>query len=545
LSSELRAAHSKVKSLTESRGYTAAIFAADEAVNLDRLCAESFYLRARLFLQLGDFLDAGVDINRLLELSPHDPRNILLQAEWAYASDQDAILAQTCKQGLKWGFDFFVYYLKYLIKCNGAVDVDEGVLNRIRVIDDLELRELRVQLNAMLGNYQNALNDVGKLRLFTFPMRGLLPPVYGKLAMEEDGRCVSILLRAFVTTFDRPISDVAFDLGIERRLQLAWTQSMYMRPDVLSFLDKVAPPVQTEIDQRVFPLSLVNVAIDFGRLVNSITKNKRRLACLGFAFIELVQMLTDAVAPGFFKALAIPANWMRLADPVSPIFLRAAGEQPAVWIRKNGLPTNLAGYTDAAFAILRNGLVADGLTYFALTESPEDVFKVQPISAVVQVPGSPASIFLKPSYFGHPDFGICLPDLGTCEESLRAWALIFLDRENALVHALGFLFAWLRERPLAGCSPEIGVCIFLSVLNAVIGVDVMEGFPPIIDIELMAWLSPSLESFAERFKKRASMTIAAGSRVTHLPMIEEGLPNMHLRCLALMAIKEDDFGFRY
>jgi hypothetical protein len=251
--------------------------------------------------------------------------------------------------------------------------------------------------------------------------------------------------------------------------------------------------------------------------------------------------------PGFFKVLAVPMNWMRLADPLAPLFMRGASDQdpPIAYFKRNGLPTDLGGRAAGAFEILRDGLVADGMTCFARAGTPEEIMEANAVTAEVQVPGSPAKVFLRLSQFAHVDFGIFLPDPGTCNGALRAWHSLFVDRENGLAHALRFLFAWMRERPLAGCSQEVGLCIFLALLNAVVGVDVLEPLPLFAHIELMAWLSSSFENFIERFAAGAALRVAARTRVTHLPVIEDGLPNMRLRYLALLMIKEDDFGFHY
>jgi hypothetical protein len=84
-------------------------------------------------------------------------------------------------------------------------------------------------------------------------------------------------------TFAYPVGDIPFDVAIDRRTQLDRNKQPYVAPPECD-----CNPI---LDERVFPPSLVNAAIDSGRLINRAIGDKRRLACLGFAFVELVQLL--------------------------------------------------------------------------------------------------------------------------------------------------------------------------------------------------------------------------------------------------------------
>jgi hypothetical protein len=95
------------------------------------------------------------------------------------------------------------------------------------------------------------------------------------------------------------------------------------------------------------------------------------------------------------------------------------------------------------------------------------------------------------------------------------------------------------------CSHEVGVCLFIALFDAIAGIEIREALPSFLDLELNAWLACSFENFVQRIRDKMKMKIAEASGIEYLPLIEEVLPNMHLRAQCLLWIREDDFGFVY
>jgi hypothetical protein len=402
-------------------------------------------------------------------------------------------------------------------------------------------------MNVMLGNYRNAFRDVEKLKQQVFPWRVFLSdefPVTFKAA-QVGNPLVGFVVAGFADSFAEPIRRISFDLGVAPTTQLEWCDPG--PGEVCVGSTNYPPNFERTLDERKFPPSLLNVAIDFGRLIDGISRDKRRLACLGFSFIECAQLFreTNSEVPHFFRALAIVTNWLRLADPTPPVFLSRPATFPVIYLLKNGIRTNLKIYIPEAFEILKKQLIRDGIIQDEVVTTPEDLMERRPILAEIGIPGSPAKVFSKQSHFGHTDFGIELPNPGDLSQILAVWSSIFLDAQDSVRLAFLFLFQWFRSRPLMACSHEVGICFFIAFFDAIAGIEILEALPSFVDLELNALLASSFENFVERIRDKLKMKIAEASRIEHLPLIEEVLPNMYLRAQCLLWIKEDDFGFVY
>jgi hypothetical protein len=420
---------------------------------------------------------------------------------------------------------------------------------RLRIVPQTEkqLLHLRIEMNVMLGNYRNAFRDVEKFKQQNFPWRVFLAdefPVTFKTA-QVGNPLIRFVIAGFINSLAEPIRKISFDLGVAPATQLEWCNP---GPGDACLASTNSPPVfDRTLDERKFPPSLLNVAIDFGQLVDAASRDKRRLACLGFSIIECAQLFreTSSQVPHFFMALAIIANWLRLADPTPPIFLSRPTTFPGIYLMKNGIPTDLVIYIPEAFEILKAQLLRDGIIQDEVVTKPDDLIEKRPIKAEIDIPGSPAKVFIKQSHFGHTDFGMELPNPGDLSQILAVWSSIFLDPQDSVRLAFLFLFQWFRSRPLMACSHEVGVCLFIALFDAIAGIEIREALPSFMDLELNAWLARSFENFVQRIRDKMKMKIAEASRIEYLPLIEEVLPNMHLRAQCLLWIKEDDFGFVY
>jgi hypothetical protein len=548
-SAELSSLQGRVSDLIESKSLTAALFEVNRAMAIAPGDGHTLQLRAQIYVALRDYFCAFQDIKSLFDINAQNPEIWTLQAECALACDQDDLLLYACKQGQKRGCDMFVYYCRYLIRQRRLPELADVASLRLRIVPPTEkhLLRLRVRMNVMLGNYRNVFRDVEKLKQQVFPWRVFLAddfPVTFKAA-HIGNPLVGFVVAGFIDSFSEPIRNISFDLGIAPATQLEWCDP---GPDDACLTTTDYPPLcERDLDERKFPPSLLNVAIDFGRLIDGTSRDKRRLACLGFSLIECTQLFgeTNSHVPHFFMALAIVANWLRLADPTPPIFLSRPTTFPVIYLLKNGIPTDLVIYIPEAFEILKTQLMREGLIQNEVMTKPDDLMVKRPIKAEIGIPGSPAKVFIKQSHFGHTDFGIELPNPGDLSQILAIWSSIFLNPQDSVRLAFLFLFQWFRSRPLMACSHEVGVCFFIALFNAIVGIEIREALPNFMDLELNALLASSFENFVERIRDKLKMQITEASRIEHLPLIEEVLPNMHLRAQCLLWIKEDDFGFVY
>ena len=533
-----------------------ALFNATLDVDKDNWSANSFFERATMYYHLGDYASAMHDLETVDALDPHGDAHWEWIAECAIASGQYEALADAIRQGQKRGVDMFLYQCIHALKTNRLKELT-ALCQKIMAPCNPRLLEVRMQMNIQLGNYRTAWADAARLENAAFPwmmfFQDRLPSVWD-FDKHHQSQYLAMVRDGFFRSFESgSIYETPFDLGIDQHYQNMWVNGEVDRSFEYSNVDCHYPAdFEFNLDQKLFSPSLLKDAISYGKLVLSSSRDKRKLACVGFAMLELAQLFDEYLAggksvPSLSLILSIAMNWMRLADPSKPVFLSsvASCKDNVIYLEKDGNPTKLHEFIPVVFACFRDNFPVTGLVNWDGITGPDDLIRRSPIHFEVQIPGSPARVFSCLSRNNRSNFGIIWPSNDNNDSFHRILSRIFMDvkrgdPELCFEDALLFLFEWLRRKPITAFSKEIGMAIFVALLHSIVGLELDDSLPLGSDIQLLAVFSQSFKQFCQSIKEKFQVQVVKSLKIACLPKIVEVMPNWHLRIQALRFIEESD-----
>ena len=533
-----------------------ALFHATLAIDHDNWNSDAFFSRAKCYHRLGDYASALHDLETVEALNPHGDKHWKWIAETAVALNQEDLLQDAIKQGQKRGLDMFLYQCIHTLRANKLKELAQ-LCQKLTLPCNPRLLAIRMQMNIQLGNYKMAWNDAMRLEDVPFPWLMFFQdrlPMEWTFDKHAQSKYLALVNEGFLRSFEKNrLYETDLDLGIDVIDQVEWVSG---KPggsgQGMEWLCQIPSDFEYELDTKLFSPSLLKDAISYGKLLLCDSKDKRKLACVGFAMLEVAQLLDDYLAggnrvPSLSMLLSVCMNWMRLADPSKPIFLSNVSQSKdnVVFLERDGYPTDLSEFIEPVFTSFRSNFPVEKFVEWEGISHPDELLKKKPVHAEVQIPGSPARIFLGASSHNHANFGLVWPANPAMEPLYQLFVQIMLDAKRRdpcfnFSQAFLLLFEWLRRRPVTSCSHEIGVCIFVALLHSVCGVELEETLPSMPHIEILALISPSFGKFSESVQEKLQIQVGKSLKIGCLPKIGDVMPNWHLRIQALRLIEESN-----
>ena len=310
-------------------------------------------------------------------------------------------------------------------------------------------------------------------------------------------------------------------------------------------------------DENMVDEKMGNIAIQIGKTVVVHSPSARQSAAIGFAAIEVRQLLRTHISTGFpvslENAVSVAGNWLRLIDPISPILWRNLlpnAIQPA-FIQRAGFHTEIVMIYSRVLQILKERLLLDHNDpndRIKNAQSTEDLWNILRTDLSANCGTSDAEIFLRMTQSGCIEFGFCVPNTqkhwsSTMPKVCTAWsaALLSLGRPNehleSIKNAFRFLYEWMRAWPLAAESPTVGAILFYSLFNAATGCTLNDSLPSPIMLQIEALLAPGFPEFYSLVAHHFKSTLQQGSLDDNVPYISELLPSFCYRLAALRDIQ--------
>lgn len=533
-----------------------AIFEESKKIDEDPWNAESVCNRASWYNQIGDKFSAIQDIQTMVALMPNSHRHIEMYANIAYETKQPEILLTLIKHGKKKGMDMFLHHCRYLLMTKKYKELSAACQRMNNAIDP-ELLKVRLAFNCALGNYKKALSDALKLGGFRFPwtyfMSEKLPFLPGEPKRGQDA-----FIRAVINGFRISGLDTGgawncpITLGIAIPIQRAWVFG-----DNTTMFDDPTPDFpyrEGGLDPKKFTPSLIKEAINFGKMVLPASNDKRKLACLGFAIVEISQIY-DAyinggdVVPCLENTLSLIVNWLRVADPSQPLFESAVAPEKThiTYLIKDGIQVGTKEMTNRAFAWYVSCFPDSRLLKWSDSKSVSEMIQKNPLSMECQITGTHTKIFSRMSEHQHPEFGVKWQGKPQNKTLIKLLTQLFSDvklgkRREVCYNTFKFFYKWLKQTPFTACSAEIGSCLFVAMLHSFLGLEIERGsgLPSLTELEFNALSSPRVEDFMAMVNDEFAIQFVRSENMRCLPNITEVMPSWPLRIRALQEIEEDD-----
>ena len=326
-----------------------------------------------------------------------------------------------------------------------------------------------------------------------------------------------------------------------------------------------------------------------GSLLMAATVNHRAHTCIGLAYIQLVQQLiseSPRKSPlDLESAVAIIGNWIRLFDPIAPIFWRRSSPS-IIYLQKDGIMTELLTYTKRITLIMGSELSKTAKSplaeKLAAAKTPEEIYGILRCDVCIPIgsqnpykdqstqntsdknpknntQNSNSNIthaFLRLTSTRGVDFGVCLPPPDEKNANYHhlqlLWSKIMLlfyskrqfnqkipfrieSQDIKLFSTLSFqfFFEWLKQVPMTSYSAEIGITLFFSLICAYLGLEPNIEVPMPIVLQLEAMIAPNFDSFKDVLMSNVVLDLIP-SNILIFPIVTKSMTNYIDRIKALL-----------
>jgi hypothetical protein len=294
---------------------------------------------------------------------------------------------------------------------------------------------------------------------------------------------------------------------------------------------------------------MLHKCYDLGnRMVKS--PNVRQIICVGASLRQLIELLEAPLQLSMDKAVASVAHWLRIYDPLAPIFTRFRSH--TIFVCRNGIcMRDLRPMLPRLIRMLKSAIMGT-----AGPEMRERVKGAATLAELYDIVRSDVCIgiggctfFLRIGESQNLDFGITLPPCsGSWHRSVREidaiWCHLMLLMEGEedvgpefLEDALFWLYEWLKFIPYAYYSDMIGVVLFYGLLCAHYGMKLVKSkFNPVV-LQIEALLALDFRTFKTVVFQCFPVHFGASEEEDGM-RVWELLPSYHHRHWALWHVNE-------
>ena len=528
---------------------------------------EAFASRAKIFEQMNQYRNATCDYQRAQRRNPSKleyMRNVSISA--LYCNELESAMTAS-RISVSGGVCCFLPQAQ-LMWCAHRYDEAMRLLNTAVLNEEENSLLTRGKINFALGRIEEADNDFqcsDAPACYRFVCQLLIDckipqmPSYhtreGMILHELFNGLLKYNVKACITPLD---------LDIPLQVQRIWitpspsTKELLLAASTLTTQYIKSEEAKNEAcDDLVIDMRMSNLAIQVGKTVLIHSPSARQSAAIGFAAIEIRQLLRTHVATclpiSLDNAVSNVANWIRLIDPMTPIFWRRklpGSIQPA-FIQRGSFHTEIVMIYLRVFQVLKEQLLLsnnDDDDRIKNAQSTEELWNVLRNDVTVLCGTSDAEIFLRMAQNSCIEFGFVVQNTPehwskSMPNVFVAWsdALLSIGRPNSQIDGIRasfkFLYEWMRAWPLTSESHTVGAVLFYSLFNASTGTNLTESLPSPIMLQIEALLAPGFQEFFNLVARHFRSSLKKGSIDEDIPDLQEMLPTFCSRLSALRDIQ--------
>ncbi|EAY00689.1 hypothetical protein TVAG_189050 [Trichomonas vaginalis G3] len=550
---------------TDSQKYNSAIKSlciATEAIEQNPSSAECYAARGKIYEQIGLYRNAANDYQKAqrqnttkLEYMKKLSTSALKcnELESSMAAARIAVAGGVCcfapQAQLMWSAHRYDEAIRLL---------DAAVLN-----NEEDSLLIRGKINFACGKIDDAYNDfieAGAPQYYT-DICSLLNSEYSFPTIQQqisrESICISELINSLVK-FDEKITTAPLSLDISSQIQRLWC-SPNPSPNEISnaILTLSADNSQNYVakhtnDPRASTMARLSVPI--GKIILAHAPSERQASALGMACIEIRQILQkyidDGVAVPLSSAVSCIANYIRLYDPLSPIFWRCLvpnAVQPA-FLQRGGFHTEMVMIYIRVLQALKDGIGSSD-EKINNAQSTEELWKILRSNICVKCKTSNAEIFMRKTKENTMEFGFVVPNTqehwnNAMSKVHLAWTTALLslgkpsEKLEAIRNSFNFMYEWMRAWPLTSESHTVGAILFYTLFNAASNMKLSESLPSPIMLQIEALLTGSFKDYFELVAKHFNSKLKSGSISEGMPNIADVLPSFLSRLRAIKNIMQ-------
>ncbi|EAX97838.1 TPR Domain containing protein [Trichomonas vaginalis G3] len=512
--------------------------------------------RGDIFTMMGLYKNATNDLRKALDLDASQSLLLKLVNSSLFSNDLDTYSFiihnfddNSCfgalSQGLLlWSSRRFDEALKYI---NKAIENEEE--NALL---------MRARLYFVLGQINNSYNDWLQsgyasddiVFVLKFLRDTAIPPE------PKDDTWKSYSLRHFragiyKSLFYERMITVPLDLWIPLQVQSEWASGGMLRyPPVPLCQSEQSYPEGFALglseSQRAAAKALLRTAYRIGASTSSRECSPRAFKCVGMAVLELSEEIRSSPV-SFSQAAAIPAHWLRLLDPMQPLFMRCSlRDCPIVLhVQRDLFLSDLIIFQPTLLSIVKKNLLESCKDIIAqkisLAKTADDIWDIVRSDVSVRIGSSDSEIYIRKMPAGHIEFGIVIPSgqshLDELAKAEVSWSALMNTlargpKVECLEHLMRFLYHWMRSCPLTAQSHTVGMIIFHAIIVVILKRAAFD-LPPPIHVLIEAILANDFPEFKETLTSHMKASLI-DEHITEIPSIRENLPNFPSRIAALI-----------
>lgn len=516
--------------------------------------------RCLRLLQGGDVRTADADAAALLAAGDTSALLWHVRAEAAWAARDGAALAALCAELDRDGRCPEAFRAR---SCWLAGDYARADVYASAAVADDEAGAvlMRAEFNRARGRISRVVQDDPHDALVLFS-RKLFPVKLSQKVLLRFPYLNDVLCY-YHDSFRRGFDALPLSMGIPLCVQAAWVRGAPVRVGNVAELENIEELPDgfvCQICDAGVIARVIESGRQFGATVDGELINARAVVCKGLAVLELAQGIWrttsggDAVVMSFRDVEFTVMSWLRLIDPVVPVFLqnRIVRSKQRMYIVRNGFKTDMYHRFGEVFGILKQHFGNIGCLRNKIKEinTVEGIWNVVGKDTIIPLENSKCSVFMTSKKFNQIDFGISL-DEESLEERIKLNEKILImwyDLLNSVkfqsVNELEimqkiflFLYYWLRAAPFTNCSAVAGSIITIALLFSLCQILPEKSFPAPFDLQFDALLSSNFNDFLNRLKKYDIKIKRNDSK--DFININEVMPNFYVRIQTLREIPED------
>lgn len=537
-----------------------------EQIRNDNDLMNNFYERGNVFLQHGEIQNAIDDFKKALSITPNH-KIIYKKLIKCYIKNNQNELSMAAIEELQ-KFDLSCFTEQALIKqsMNYFREASELYGMAIENKEDdafTTCARFRYLMGDVEGAIQCLLNSKSsdELDILLFHSSLLMTQYKFPVKIKCESYIVNslkYLLQGFYESLNYPIQDVPFDLWYPIEVQKACMNDLIHLKTSPSSHDYEYPSgfnFGYESIENLF--ILITNGCNYGEsLFPSSFNSREKLAC-GLAYIQLVQFFTKDEIHIMEKSISSVALWLRLVEPLTPIFYRQ--EDYIIFLKKGNNICEHPGYYTKFFEIFKTKMVSkidnSLLTDKILTsKSPEELYNIIQSNVLVNFKNG-IDIFLQLHNDGIISFGLNIRFSANnkrqfYERMLPKWSRIMnmfnqrnieIDITKFTRECLEWVYDWNQNIPLKHYSSLVSIIIFSALISCFYEIEFCSCFISPFFLQLESLISLNFDEFLEKIKYTFLAPFSLSNNIFSLPNINENLPTIHHRIQALLINNLEDF----
>lgn len=529
---------------------------ATEIIETQKNKAYPYGQRGEIFSLMGLYKNATSDLKKALSLDASQLLLYRLVNSSLFSNDLDTYSfiihnfdEHPCfgalSQGLLlWSSRRFDEALKYI---NTAIENEEE-----------NAMLMRARLYFVLGQISNSYNDWLDSGFATEDVIFVLKFLKDMAipAEPKDDTWKSYVLKhfragIFKSLYAERMSTVPLDLWIPTPVQMEWSTGGVLRYTSVSLCQPeqnypegfaLGLSEQQRNDSRI----LLKLAAKIGASTSSRECSQRAFRCIGMAVLELCEEIRKFPI-SFSQAVALPSHWLRLLDPMQPIFMRAAlRDCPVVFhIQRDLFLSDLIIFQPSLLSILKDNLLESCQGMHAdkigAAKTADELWDAVRSDVTARIGTTDSEVYIRKMPAGHVEFGIVIPSTNSHWDELGkaqvSWANLMntLGKKGkifAIEPLMRFLYHWMRASPLTAQNQTVGMIIFHAILMVVLN-RVAYYLPPPIHILIEALLANDFKDFKQTLTSHMKASLVE-ENLLELPSIRDTLPHFPARIAALL-----------